>query len=277
LACRSTIVFTNSRGLAEKMTARLNERYAAAPPADLVLHYASSSGGTGKRAAGEPPIVARSHHGSVSKEQRAEIEIALKSGELRCVVATSSLELGIDMGLVDRVIQVGAPPSVASALQRVGRAGHQVGGTSSGLIYPRTRRDLVDAAVTVERMLAGRLEAVTPPSNPLDVLAQHTVAMVAMGPINIEDWFRMVRRADPFRTLPRSAFDATLDMLAGRYPSAAFGEFRPRLVWDRASGLLSARPGAQRLAVTNGGTIASRRTVRRVTTRTPAISAAPTI
>ncbi len=263
LARRSTIVFTNSRGLAEKLTARLNERYAercagSFPPEEPAAHYASSSGGTGKRAAGEPPAIARSHHGSVSKEQRAEIEIALKSGELRCVVATSSLELGIDMGLVDQVIQVGAPPSVASGLQRVGRAGHQVGGVSSGMIYPRTRRDVIDAAVTVERMLAGLLEAVDPPRNPLDVLAQHTVAAVAMDPLYIEDWYALVRRADPFRALPRSAFDATLDMLAGRYPAEAFGEFRPRLVWDRGSGMLSARPGAQQLAVTSGGTIPDR-------------------
>lgn len=263
LACRSTIVFTNSRGLAERLTARLNEGYAerhAAEPRseDIPEHYLSNSGGTGKRASGEPPVLARSHHGSVSKEQRAEIEIALKSGELRCVVATSSLELGIDMGLVDQVIQVGAPPSVASALQRVGRAGHQVGGVSSGVIYPRTRRDLIDAAVTVERMQAARLEAIAPPRNPLDVLAQQTVAAVAMEPINIDTWYELVRRADPFRTLPRSAFDATLDMLAGRYPSEAFGEFRPRLVWDRVSGLLTSRPGAQQLAVTSGGTIPDR-------------------
>ncbi|WP_413740250.1 ATP-dependent helicase [Sodalis sp. RH14] len=263
LACRSTIVFTNSRGLAEKLTARLNERYAeraAVSPLqqETAAHYLSNSGGTGKRAAGEPPTVARSHHGSVSKEQRAEIEMALKSGELRCVVATSSLELGIDMGLVDQVIQVGVPPTVASALQRVGRAGHQVGGISSGVVYPRTRRDVIDAAVTVERMLAGRLESVAPPRNPLDVLAQQTVAAVAMEPLNIEEWFVRVRRADPFRALPRSAFDATLDMLAGRYPSEAFGEFRPRLVWDRASGLLTARPGAQQLAVISGGTIPDR-------------------
>ncbi|WP_413733677.1 ATP-dependent helicase [Sodalis sp. RH21] len=263
LTCRSTIVFTNSRGLSEKLTARLNEGYAeryamSSLSAEPDPHYLSNSGGTGKRAAGEPPVIARSHHGSVSKERRAEIETALKAGELRCVVATSSLELGIDMGLVDRVIQVGVPPSVASALQRVGRAGHQVGGVSAGVFYPRTRRDLIDATVTVERMLAGRLEAVAPPRNPLDVLAQHTVAAVAMEPLNIEDWYAMVRRADPFRALPRSAFDATLDMLAGRYPSEAFGEFRPRLIWDRASGSLTARPGAQQLAVTSGGTIPDR-------------------
>ncbi|AHF77290.1 DEAD/DEAH box helicase [Sodalis praecaptivus] len=263
LACRATIVFANSRGLAEKLTARLNERYAeriaAAPPTpEPPLQYHSSAGGTGKRADGETPTLARSHHGSVSKEQRAAIESALKAGELRCVVATSSLELGIDMGLVDQVIQVGAPPSVASALQRVGRAGHHVGGVSAGVIYPRTRRDLVDAAVTVERMLAGRLEAVAPPRNPLDVLAQQTVAAVAMAPVQIDQWYALVRRADPFRALPRSAFDATLDMLAGRYPSEEFGEFRPRLVWDRRSGLLTARPGAQQLAVTSGGTIPDR-------------------
>lgn len=268
LARRSTIVFANSRGLAEKLTARLNELYAersaddvwarprdgAGPP----VHYASSSGGTEGRSVGVPPQIARSHHGSVSKEQRGEIERALKSGELRCVVATSSLELGIDMGLVDLVIQVAAPLSVASALQRVGRAGHQVGGTSSGLIYPRTRRDLIDAAVTVDRMLNGRIEAIDPPHNPLDVLAQQTVAAVAMDPLEVEGWYSTVRRAAPFRTLPRSAFDATLDMLAGRYPSDDFAEFRPRLVWNREAGVLTPRPGAQRLAVTSGGTIPDR-------------------
>lgn len=265
LARRSTIVFANSRGLAEKMTARLNELYAerleggalpegAGPP----IQYGSFSGGTEGRAAGAPPTIARSHHGSVSKEQRGEIERALKSGELRCVVATSSLELGIDMGLVDLVIQVAAPPSVASALQRVGRAGHQVGGTSSGLIYPRTRRDLIDAAVTVDCMHAGRIEAIDPPRNPLDVLAQQTVAAVAMDAVDVEEWYAVVRRAAPFRSLPRSVFDATLDMLAGRYPSDDFAEFRPRLVWNRETGVLTPRPGAQRLAVTSGGTIPDR-------------------
>ncbi|MGV6875202.1 ATP-dependent helicase [Pseudochelatococcus sp. B33] len=268
LARRSTIVFANSRGLAEKLTARLNELYAERCADDSLLppqngtgppiHYESFSGGTEGRSAGIPPMIARSHHGSVSKEQRGEIESALKSGELRCVVATSSLELGIDMGLVDLVIQVAAPPSVASALQRVGRAGHQVGGTSSGLIYPRTRRDLVDAAVTVDCMLTGRIEAIDPPRNPLDVLAQQTVAAVAMDPLDVESWYATVRRAAPFRTLPRSVFDATLDMLAGRYPSDDFAEFRPRLIWNRETGLLTPRPGAQKLAVTSGGTIPDR-------------------
>lgn len=274
LASRSSIVFVNSRGLAERLTARLNELYmeqlgeqsgeprdepAAGPEP---LHYDSANGGTGNRSNGTFPLIARSHHGSVSKERRTQIEQELKTGELRCVVATSSLELGIDMGQVDQVIQVAAPPSVSSGLQRVGRSGHQVGGTPSGLVYPRTRHDLVDAAVTVENMLQGRLEAVTPPRNPLDILAQQTVAAVAMDVLSVEDWYATVRRSDPFRALPRSAFDATLDMLAGRFPSDEFSGFRPRLVWDRKNGLLSARPGSQRLAVVNGGTIPDRGTYR---------------
>ncbi|MDR6712484.1 ATP-dependent Lhr-like helicase [Pseudomonas hunanensis] len=266
---RSTIVFTNSRGLAEKLTARLNELYAervgladdailGATSDTSATSYVSSAGGTDGRSAGAAAYIARSHHGSVSKEQRGEIEQALKAGDLRCVVATSSLELGIDMGLVDLVIQVAAPPSVASALQRVGRAGHQVGGTSAGLIYPRTRRDLVDAAVTIDCMLAGRIEAIEPPRNPLDVLAQQTVAAVAMEAVQVDDWYATVRRAAPFHSLPRGAFDAVVDMLAGRYPSDDFAEFRPRLVWNRETGLLTARPGSKQLAVTSGGTIADR-------------------
>ena len=268
LGARSTIVFVNSRGLAERLTARLNELYAerfngAAGTAQSVpMQYDGANGGTGSRSEGIPALIARSHHGSVSKEQRAAIEGDLKSGELRCVVATSSLELGIDMGQVDLVIQVAAPPSAASGLQRVGRASHHVGGTPSGLLYPRTRRDLIDAAVTVENMLAGRLEALSPPRNPLDILAQQTVAAVSMENLAVEEWYAAVRRADPFRTLPRSAFDATLDMLAGRFPSDEFAEFRPRLVWDRVNGTLAARPGAQRLAVVNGGTIPDRGTYR---------------
>ncbi|QKJ87114.1 ATP-dependent helicase [Paramixta manurensis] len=263
LARRATIIFANSRGLAEKLTARLNERYAQQQndtpgPATPQVHYLSSNGSTEKRSEGLPAELARSHHGSVSKEQRLQIESALKNGELRCVVATSSLELGIDMGLVDLVIQVGAPPSVASALQRVGRAGHQVGGISSGIVYPRTRRDLVDACVTVHSMRTGDLEAIEPPHNPLDILAQQTVAAVSIEPLQIEDWFATVRRSDPFRSLPRSVFDATLDMLSGKYPSDDFASFRPRLVWDRNSGMLTARPGAQHLAVTSGGTIPDR-------------------
>ncbi|NHN90064.1 ATP-dependent helicase [Acetobacter conturbans] len=261
---RSTIVFVNSRGLAEKLTARLNELYAERStdqlpePEEAPVHYESSAGGTGGRAAGLPPLIARSHHGSVSKEQRGEIESALKSGELRCVVATSSLELGIDMGLVDLVIQVGAPPAVASGLQRVGRAGHQVGGISTGLIYPRSRRDLIDATVTAHCMLEGKLEAIAPPRNPLDVLAQQTIAAVAMDALGVDEWYATVRRSSPFHELSRKAFDATLEMLAGQYPSDEFSEFRPRLIWDRQDGTLTARPGAKQLAVISGGTIPDR-------------------
>lgn len=260
---RATLVFTNSRGLAEKLTARLNELYTrrlgekpTAPEESFA--YGSFTGGTEKRTVTPNDLLARSHHGSVSKEQRLEIENALKAGELRCVVATSSLELGIDMGDIDLVIQVGAPPSVASALQRVGRAGHQVGGTPKGIIWPRTRRDLVDAAVIVESMLAGELDAITLPHNPLDLLAQHTVAAASMDTLEIDSWFELVRRAEPFKTLPRHAFDAVLNMLAGRYPSEEFANLRPRVIWDRQNNTLTGRPGAQHLAVTSGGTIPDR-------------------
>ncbi|GKW01373.1 ATP-dependent helicase [Pectobacterium carotovorum subsp. carotovorum] len=268
LSRRSTIVFANSRGVAERLTARLNEAYAtrlagtgqtaSTGEGRTPTLYESLAGSTQARADGVAATIARSHHGSVSKEHRAEIEQALKSGELRCVVATSSLELGIDMGLVDLVIQVSAPPSVASALQRVGRAGHQVGGMSTGLVYPRTRREVIDSTVIVDAMLSGRIEAIAPPRNPLDVLAQQTVAAVAMEPLDVDAWYTTVRRAAPYLTLPRTVFDATLDMLAGRYPSDDFSGFRPRLIWDRKTGQLSARPGAQQLAVTSGGTIPDR-------------------
>lgn len=246
MAHRATLVFVNSRGLAEKLTARLNARYLVNQTADE------------RDADRGDEIIARSHHGSVSKEQRGEIEAALKQGRLRCVVATSSLELGIDMGPVDLVIQVGAPLSVASALQRVGRAGHQVGGISTGILYPRTRRDLLDSAVILQSMRAGHLDALAPPRNPLDILAQQTLAAVAMDPLQADDWYVQVCRADPFRTLSRQLFDATLDMLAGKLPSDDFAQLRPQLVWDRQSGLLTARPGAQNLAVTSGGTIPDR-------------------
>lgn len=263
LSHRSTIVFTNSRGLAEKLTARLNELYlsrrqTSPQPQVEPVHFDSLTGSTSNRAQDAAEYIARSHHGSVSKEQRAVTEHALKSGELRCVVATSSLELGIDMGAVDLVIQVATPLSVASGLQRIGRASHQVGGVSKGLFYPRTRRDLIDSAVIVECMYAGQLETLTPPHNPLDILAQQTVAAVSMDPVNVDDWYALVRRASPWKDLPRSAFDATLDMLAGRYPSGDFAVFRPRIIWNRDTGLLTARPGAQLLAVTSGGTIPDR-------------------
>lgn len=207
---------------------------------------------------GASPVLARAHHGSVSKDQRSLIEEDLKTGRLRCVVATSSLELGIDMGHVDLVVQIESPPSAASGLQRVGRAGHQVGEVSIGRIYPKHRGDVRDAAVIAEQMLAGNLEPLSVPANPLDILAQQTVSAVAAEDVDVEAWYDTVRRSAPFRSLPHSAYDAVLDLLAGRYPSDEFAQLRPRLVWDRETGTLQARPGALRLATTSGGTIPDR-------------------
>jgi ATP-dependent Lhr-like helicase len=256
---RSTIVFSNSRRLAERLTGRLNEIYAErqgidVPDPTVPAAQMAQAGSS----AGVPAILAKAHHGSVSKEQRAQVEDELKSGVLRCVVATSSLELGIDMGSVDLVIQVEAPPSAASGLQRVGRAGHQVGEVSRAALFPKHRSDVLHTAVVTERMLAGRIEAISVPQNPLDILAQQTVAASALGSIDVEEWFETVKRSAPFRSLPRSAYEATLDLLAGRYPSDEFAELRPRLIWDRDAGTLTGRPGAQRVAVTSGGTIPDR-------------------
>ncbi|QLQ39909.1 Lhr family helicase [Micromonospora robiginosa] len=209
-------------------------------------------------AAGAPTVIARAHHGSVSREERKHIEEALKSGQLPAVVATSSLELGIDMGAVDLVVQIEAPPSVAAGLQRVGRAGHQVGAVSRGVVFPKHRGDLLSCTVVAERMGDGAIEELHYPRNPLDVLAQQIVAMVALEPWQLGDLAVLVRRAAPFAELPDSALHAVLDMLSGRYPSTAFAELRPRLVWDRATDVLTGRPGAQRLAVTSGGTIPDR-------------------
>ena len=177
--------------------------------------------------------IAKAHHGSVSKEQRALIEDDLKRGRLPCVVATSSLELGIDMGAVDLVVQIESPPSVASALQRVGRAGHQVGEVSRGVLLPKHRADLVHTAVAVERMREGAIEALRVPTNPLDVLAQQVVAATSIEDWQVDELYDLVRRAAPYTSLPRSAYDATLDLLSGRYPSDEFAELRPRIVWDR--------------------------------------------
>jgi ATP-dependent helicase Lhr and Lhr-like helicase len=235
----STIVFANSRRLAERLCARLNE-----------LEDEATDGAS--------RMIARAHHGSVSREQRVAIEEDLKSGRLPAVVATSSLELGIDMADVDLVVQVEAPDSVASGLQRIGRAGHQVGAVSRGVFFPKYRGDLLECAVVSERMQVGAIEETHYPKNPLDVLAQHIVAMVAMDAWTVDELDDLVRRAAPFSELPRSALEATLDMLAGRYPSDEFSEFRARLEWDRAGGVLTARRGAQRLAVTSGGTIPDR-------------------
>src|SRR6202041_3532290 len=195
------------------------------------------------------------HHGSVSRVERSEIEEALKAGRLPAVVATSSLELGIDMGAVDLVVQVEAPPSVASGLQRVGRAGHNVGDVSRGIIFPKYQGDLVQAAVVAERMRDGEIEELKIPHNPLDVLAQQVVAMTAVDDWPVDELEATVRRAAPFGGLTRPILEAVLDMLAGRYPSEDFAGLRPRIVWDRVAGIIRGRPGAQRLAVTSGGTI----------------------
>lgn len=245
-AHHSTIAFVNSRRLAEKLTGRLNEIW------DERQQTESGS------ETGPAEELARAHHGSVSKEQRAQIEEELKSGRLRCVVATSSLELGIDMGAVDLVIQVEAPPAVSAGLQRLGRSGHQVGETSTGWFFPKHRGDLLSTAVVAEQMLAGRIEALHIPKNPLDVLAQQTVAAVSLEALDVEDWFEQVRRSAPFSALPRSAYEAILDLLSGKYPSDRFADLRPRILWDRDAGTIEARPGAQRLAVTSGGTIPDR-------------------
>ncbi|MCF3964002.1 ATP-dependent helicase [Streptomyces fuscigenes] len=259
-AHRSTIVFANSRRLAERLCNRLNEiayerATGEALPADHSPAEVMAQAGA---AQGAPPLLARAHHGSVSKEQRAQVEEDLKAGRLPAVVATSSLELGIDMGAVDLVVQVESPPSVASGLQRVGRAGHQVGAVSTGVVFPKYRGDLVQSAVVTERMRDGSIEALRVPANPLDVLAQQLVAMVALDSRQADDLLATVRRAAPFASLPESAFTGVLDMLAGRYPSDAFAELRPRVVWDRVAGTVTGRPGAQRLAVTSGGTIPDR-------------------
>ncbi|MEX2587585.1 MAG: DEAD/DEAH box helicase [Actinomycetota bacterium] len=231
-AHRSTIVFVNSRRLAERICAQVNEL------------------------AGEQ--IARAHHGSVSKEQRKLIEEELKMGTLKGVVATSSLELGIDMGAVDLVLQVEAPNSVASGLQRVGRAGHQVGAVSRGVIVPKWRGDLIASAVVVERMRTGDIEALRYPRNPLDVLAQHIVSMLAMQDLSLEELEELIRQAAPFESLPTSALVGVLDMLSGLYPSDDFAQLRPRINWDRATGRLTGRSNARLLAVTSGGTIPDR-------------------
>ncbi len=269
---RSTIVFANSRRLAERLTARFNEIAAervdgeaghdrldgSEQPEEPATRSPAALMAQSGQSYGASPVIARAHHGSVSKEQRALIEDDLKRGALPCVVATSSLELGIDMGAVDLVIQIESPPSVASALQRVGRAGHQVGEVSRGVLFPKHRSDLVHTAVAVERMRNGQIESLRVPANPLDVLAQQVVAATSVDDWQADELYDLVRHSAPFTGLPRSAYDATLDLLSGRYPSDEFAELRPRIVWDRVGGSLSARPGAQRLAVTSGGTIPDR-------------------
>jgi ATP-dependent Lhr-like helicase len=229
---QSTLVFVNSRRLAERLAQALNEL------------------------AGE--VLVHAHHGSIAREQRTEIEDQLKSGRIRGLVATSSLELGIDMGAVDLVIQIESPPSVASGLQRIGRGSHQVGAESSGVIFPKFRGDLVACAAVTRSMLTGAIEKTRYPRNPLDVLAQQIVAAVALDDWQVDDLYAALRCAAPFANLPRSLFDGVLDMLSGLYPSDEFAELRPRVTWDRISGKLSGREGSKRVAIVNGGTIPDR-------------------
>ncbi|MGH3114861.1 MAG: helicase-related protein, partial [Gaiellaceae bacterium] len=229
---RSTIVFVNNRRLAERLALRLNEL--------------------------AEKEIARAHHGSLAREQRVEVEELLKKGEIPCLVATSSLELGIDMGAVDLVVQVESPKSVARGLQRVGRAGHRLDEPSKGRIFPKFRADLLESAVVVGRMKAGLIEETRVPRNPLDVLAQQIVAVCAQEEISVDELHDLVRRAWPFRELERRQLENVLDMLAGRYPSEEFAELKPRITWDRVAGLLRGREGARRLAVTNAGTIPDR-------------------
>ena len=229
---RSTLIFVNSRRLAERLAGALNEL------------------------AGE--VLVRSHHGSIAREQRMEIEDRLKAGTLRALVATSSLELGIDMGAIDLVVQVEAPPSVASGLQRIGRGGHQIGAISEGIIFPKFRGDLVACAAVTKAMHDGAVEATRYPRNPLDIVAQQIVAMTAMDEWTVDDLFDTLRGAAPCAELSRGVFEGVLDMLSGRYPSDEFAELRPRITWDRIAGTAVAREGAKRIAIANGGTIPDR-------------------
>ena len=229
---RSTLIFVNSRRLAERLAGALNEL------------------------AGETLV--RSHHGSIAREQRVEIEDLLKAGELRALVATSSLELGIDMGAIDLVVQVEAPPSVASGLQRIGRSGHQIDAVSEGVVFPKFRGDLVACAAVARAMHDGAVEATHYPRNPLDIVAQHIVAMTSMDEWPVDDLFATIRAAAPFAELARAPFEGVLDMLSGRYPSDEFAELRPRVTWDRIAGTVVAREGSKRVAIANGGTIPDR-------------------
>src|SRR3989440_4169120 len=248
---RSTLIFVNARRLAERLATRLNE-----------LKFEGDNAAA--EASGKPPADApaedlvMAHHGSLSRERRLQIEDALKSGRLRGVVGTSSLQLGIDMGAGDLVRQVESPRSVASGLQRIGRAGHQVGEPSRGKLFPKHRADLVEATVVVQRMRDGLIEHTSYPRNPLDVLAQQIVAMCALDEWKVDELAALVRRSANFAELSDDVLFAVLDLLSGRYPSDEFAELRPRIVWDRINGIVRGRAGAQRLAVTSGGTIPDR-------------------
>ncbi|MDE3076821.1 MAG: DEAD/DEAH box helicase, partial [Chloroflexota bacterium] len=222
----------NNRGVAERVTSHLNDLAGAE--------------------------IARPHHGSLSKEKRRDVEEALKSGQLKAIVATSSLELGIDMGSIDLVVQIGSPKSVARGLQRIGRAGHSLGEPSSGRILPTFRSELIESAVLAREMHQANVEETRVPRNCLDVLAQQVCAMAAVDEWSAPELFELVRRAHPYRELTRAALDGVLEMLSGRYPSTEFGELRPRIAWDRARDRIRARDGSRMLAIVNGGTIPDR-------------------
>ncbi|MBS1884795.1 MAG: DEAD/DEAH box helicase, partial [Actinobacteria bacterium] len=258
----STIVFVNNRRAAERLAKRLNELANGEGETELP---ATEHGGheEAKRHAdtGEVPAqveIARAHHGSLSHEERTLVEEMLKSGELPCLVATSSLELGIDMGAVDLVIQVESPKSVTRGLQRIGRAGHGIGETSKGRIFPKYRGDLLECAVVTRRMREGEIEETVIPQNPLDVLAQHLVSMAALDEWEVDEIEKVVTATQSFHDLSREQLENVLDMLDGRYPSDRFAELRPRIVWDRMEGRIHGRKGARQLVVTNAGTIPDR-------------------
>src|SRR5215217_7472589 len=243
---RSTIVFVNNRRAAERLALRLNE-------------LAEAQAGDEPDGRGRKPI-ARAHHGSLAREERLIVEEQLKAGVLPCLVATSSLELGIDMGAVDLVLQVESPKSVTAGLQRIGRSGHGVGDTAKGRIFPKFRADLLECAVVARRMREGLIETTVVPRNPLDVLAQQIVAMAASSedPLPVDALHALITRTYSFAELSRAQLENVLDMLDGRYPSEEFGELRPRIVWDRVAGTIRARKGSRALAITNAGTIPDR-------------------
>jgi ATP-dependent helicase Lhr and Lhr-like helicase len=263
----STIIFVNARRAAERLAKRLNElAWDELPATEHLGDVGSGPAGTPREREPDgpdptsPPVeeIARAHHGSLSHEERLVVEEMLKSGQLPCLVATSSLELGIDMGAVDLVIQVESPKSVSRGLQRVGRAGHSLGEVSRGRIFPKFRADLLECAVVARRMREGAIEETVIPQNPLDVLAQHLVSMAALDEWEIDEVERLVTATEPFGELSREQLENVLDMLDGRYPSDRFAELRPRIVWDRTRGTMHGRKGSRSLVVTNAGTIPDR-------------------
>lgn len=257
---KSSIVFVNSRRLAERLAGRLNEIWDeqdAVASEDRVDEIEDRSEPDNDAPPADFQRI-QAHHGSLSKVRRLEIEDQLKRGQIRAIVATSSLELGIDMGAVDLVVQVESPGSVARGLQRVGRAGHQVGAQSVGKVFPKHRSDLLETAVVVDRMYRGEIEKTRYPRNPIDVLAQHIVAMTALEDWSFDDLVATVRSSANFAEISDDVFEGVLDLLSGRYPSEEFSELRPRIVWDRVGHVVRGRKGSQRLAVTNAGTIPDR-------------------